>query len=40
MMNSIDKARLRSKVGTLTLDELRDVEVAVCITLGFPPHER
>jgi hypothetical protein len=34
---SIDKARLRARLATLTRDELRDVEMAVEITLGLGP---
>jgi mRNA interferase MazF len=36
-IRSIDKARLRARLATLTRDELRDVEVAVEITLGLGP---
>jgi mRNA interferase MazF len=35
-LRSIDKVRLKSRVGTLSPDELRDVEDAVRITLGLP----
>ena len=35
-IRSIDKARLRARIGTLRTQELRDVEAAVLITLGFP----
>lgn len=34
-IRSIDKARLRTKIGTLTRDELIDVESAVRVTLGL-----
>ena len=36
-LRSIDKSRLRSKIGTLDRDELLDVEEAVRITLGLSP---
>ena len=36
-LRSIDKSRLRSKIGTLGRDELLDVEEAVRITLGLSP---
>ncbi len=35
-IRSIDKSRLRSRIGTLTAEELDAVEEAVLITLGFP----
>ena len=34
-VRSIDKARLRSRIGTLTGDELGEVETALRITLGL-----
>jgi mRNA interferase MazF len=34
-IRSIDKARLRSKIGTLTRDELFDVDLALRITLDL-----
>jgi len=34
-IRSIDKARLRARIGSLRPTELRDVEAAVLITLGF-----
>ncbi len=36
-IRSVDKRRLRSRVGRLSQDELRDVEDAVRITLGLWP---
>jgi mRNA interferase MazF len=36
-IRSVDKRRLRSRVGRLRQDELRDVEDAVRITLGLWP---
>ncbi len=36
-IRSIDKARLRSRIGRLRQEELRDVEDAVRITLGLWP---
>lgn len=36
-LRSIDKSRLRSKIGTLSGDELLDVEEAVRVTLGLAP---
>lgn len=36
-IRSIDKTRLRSKLATLTKDELRDIEAAVRITLALRP---
>jgi len=35
-IRSIDKARLRSRIGTLSHDELAHVEVALRITLDLP----
>lgn len=34
-IRSIDKTRLRARIGSLSAAELRDVEAAVLITLGF-----
>lgn len=34
-IRSIDKARLRARIGSLNQAELREVEAAVLITLGF-----
>ena len=34
-IRSLDKARLRARIGSLRPAELRDVEAAVLITLGF-----
>jgi mRNA interferase MazF len=36
-IRSVDKERLRSRIGRLRQDELRDVEEAVRITLGLWP---
>jgi mRNA-degrading endonuclease toxin of MazEF toxin-antitoxin module len=36
-IRSIDKARLRARIGSLNQTELRDAEAAVLITLGFSP---
>ncbi|HEY3204458.1 MAG TPA: type II toxin-antitoxin system PemK/MazF family toxin [Thermoanaerobaculia bacterium] len=36
-MRSIDKSRLRSRIGTLSRDELLDVEEAVRVTLALTP---
>ncbi len=36
-LRSIDKARLKSRIGTLSRDELLDVEEAVRITLALSP---
>jgi len=36
-IRSVDKGRLRSRIGRLRQDELRDVEDAVRITLGLWP---
>ena len=36
-IRSIDKSRLRSKIGVLSQDELLDVELAVQITLALRP---
>ncbi len=36
-LRSIDKSRLKSTIGTLSRDELLDVEEAVRITLGLSP---
>jgi mRNA interferase MazF len=36
-IRSIDKARLRARIGSLDRLELREVEAAVLITLGFTP---
>jgi mRNA interferase MazF len=36
-LRSIDKSRLKSRIGTLSRDELLDVEEAVRITLGLTP---
>jgi len=36
-LRSIDKSRLKSRIGTLSRDELLDVEEAVRITLGLSP---
>lgn len=36
-IQSIDKARLRARIGALNQTELRDAEAAVLITLGFSP---
>jgi mRNA interferase MazF len=36
-IRSIDKSRLRARVGGLSRDELHEVETAVLITLGFTP---
>ncbi len=36
-LRSIDKSRLRSRIGALGHDELLDVEEAVRITLGLSP---
>ncbi len=35
-LRSIDKVRLKSRIATLSADELRNVEDAVRITLGLP----
>lgn len=35
-IRSIDKSRLRARVHRLTGDELRDVDMAIQITLGLP----
>lgn len=37
-IRSIDKARLRSRLGRLTDDELADVDQALRITLALQPH--
>jgi len=37
-IRSIDKKRLRSRLGRLTESEVRDVEVALRITLGLYPY--
>jgi mRNA interferase MazF len=36
-IRSIDKARLRARIGSLSQAELREAEAAVLITLGFSP---
>jgi mRNA interferase MazF len=36
-IRSVDKERIRSRIGRLSQDELRDVEDAVRITLGLWP---
>jgi mRNA interferase MazF len=36
-IRSIDKARLRARIGSLSEAELREAEAAVLITLGFSP---
>jgi mRNA-degrading endonuclease toxin of MazEF toxin-antitoxin module len=36
-IRSIDKPRLRSRIGVLSRDELLDVETAIRITLGLGP---
>ena len=36
-IRSIDKARLRARIGSLNRAELHEVEGAVLITLGFSP---
>lgn len=36
-LRSIDKSRLKSRIGTLSRDELLDVEQAVRITLALSP---
>ena len=36
-IRSIDKARLRARIGSLNQTELREAEAAVLITLGFSP---
>lgn len=36
-IRSIDKSRLRSRIGTLSRDELLDVEEAVRVTLALSP---
>jgi mRNA interferase MazF len=36
-LRSIDKSRLKSRIGTLSQDELDDVEEAIRITLGLSP---
>ena len=36
-IRSVDKARLRSRIGRLRQDEIRDVEEAVKVTLGLWP---
>ena len=36
-MRSLDKSRLRAKIGTLSAAELLAIEEAVLITLGIPP---
>lgn len=37
-IRSVDKTRLRSRIGHLTSEEMAGVEEAVLITLGFPPR--
>ncbi len=34
-IRSIDRSRLRSRIVTLSLEELRDVEIAMAVTLGL-----
>ena len=36
-IRSLDRRRLRGRIARLTPDELRDVETAICVTLGFEP---
>ena len=36
-IRSIDKARLRARIGSLNQTDLREAEAAVLITLGFSP---
>jgi mRNA interferase MazF len=36
-IRSIDKSRLRSRIGTLSRDELLDVEEAIRVTLALSP---
>ena len=36
-IRSIDKARLRARIGSVSPAELHEVEAAVLITLGFSP---
>ena len=36
-IRSIDKARLRARIGSVNRGELHEVEAAVLITLGFSP---
>lgn len=36
-IRSLDRRRLRGRIARLTADELRDVETAICVTLGFDP---
>ena len=36
-IRSLDRRRLRGRIARLTADELRDVETATCVTLGFDP---
>ncbi len=36
-IRSIDKARLRGRIGALTREDLRDVEIALRITLDLGP---
>ena len=36
-IRSIDRARLRARIGSVTATELREVGMAVLITLGFSP---
>jgi mRNA-degrading endonuclease toxin of MazEF toxin-antitoxin module len=35
---TVSKRRLKSRLGTLSLDDLRSVEHAVCIQLGISPR--
>jgi mRNA-degrading endonuclease toxin of MazEF toxin-antitoxin module len=35
VIRSIDKSRLRARIGALNQTELRETEAAVLITLGF-----
>jgi mRNA interferase MazF len=37
-IRSIDKQRLRSRIGRLSQAELLDIEDALCITLGLIPY--
>lgn len=36
-IRSVDKARLRARLGTLTIDEIRDVAMALRVTLDLGP---
>lgn len=36
-MRSLDKSRLRQRIGRLNREELRQVDIALQITLGLPP---